>query len=123
RGRVRLLRKHRDTFTLPGFVPGAFTLGLCAGPLVGLLSAWLMAAYLGCVGLYALLVLAVSAGISWKARDVRLLPWTPLVFLAVHLGAGWGILLEALRPGRPPDRTRLPQPVPKPAPTVTRRDA
>lgn len=119
RGRVRLLRKHPDTFTLPGFVPAAFTLGLLLGPVLGLFSIWLLAAYLGAIGLYAAMVLATSVGISVKARDVRSLAWSPLVFLAVHAGAGAGILLEWLKPEKPPARVRRPQT----AETTTRRAA
>jgi succinoglycan biosynthesis protein ExoA len=100
RGRVRLLRKHRETFTPLGFVPALFVLGLLAGPLLAGLSSVLAAVYLGSLAFYTAAVLAGSLGIAWKARDWRLLPWCPPVFLAIHLGAGAGILLESLKPGR-----------------------
>ena len=32
RGRIRLLRKHPETFSLPGFVPAAFLAGVVLGP-------------------------------------------------------------------------------------------
>jgi succinoglycan biosynthesis protein ExoA len=111
RGRVRLLRKHPDTFTLPGFIPAMFTLGLLLGPLLGWLSPWQRAAYLGCIGLYAAVVLVTSLTIAVKVRDIRGFFWSPLVFLAVHLGAGMGILLEWLKPQKPPARPALLQPV------------
>lgn len=104
RGRVRLARKHRETFSFPGFVPAFFTLGLLTGPLLGLVSFWLMAAYLGVVGLYLVLVLGTSLQLGIRQHDVRVACWAPLVFLAVHIGAGTGILLETLRRGRPPRR-------------------
>jgi succinoglycan biosynthesis protein ExoA len=94
RGRVRLLRKHPDTFTLPGFVPGLFLLGLLVGPLLAFLGPWLAAAYLGSVGLYAATVLLISLALG--LRSPRLLRWLPLVFVTIHVGAGAGILLEAL---------------------------
>ena len=94
RGRVRLFRKHPDTFTLGGFVPGLFLLGLLAGPVFALFSPWLTAAYLGSVGLYAATVLLVSTALC--LRSPRLLAWLPLVFVTVHVGAGAGILLESL---------------------------
>ncbi len=100
RGRVRLLRKHRETFSLGCFVPAAFVLGLVAGPVVSLLSPWLAGAYVGGVGVYLLAVLLASLSLTLKARDVRLLPWLPLVFLAIHLGAGSGILLEGVAGAR-----------------------
>jgi succinoglycan biosynthesis protein ExoA len=109
RGRVRLLRKHPDTFTLPGFVPAAFTLGLLFGLALGLFSSWLMAGYLSCLGLYTAIVLMASAAVGVKARDFRSFAWAPLVFLAVHLGAGTGILLEWLKPQRPPEKVTRPQ--------------
>ena len=33
RGRARLLRKYPDTFSVGGFLPAAFLLGLAIGPL------------------------------------------------------------------------------------------
>jgi hypothetical protein len=94
RGRVRLLRKHPDTFTLPGFLPGPFLFGLFVGPLFAFLSPWLAAAYLGSVVLYAATVLLVSLGLG--LRSPRLLAWLPLVFATIHVGAGAGILLESI---------------------------
>ncbi len=94
RGRVRLLRKHPETFGVGCFVPAAFVLGLVGGPLVALLSPWLAAAYAVGVGVYLLAVLLASLFLTAKARDLRLLPWLPLVFMAIHVGAGTGILLE-----------------------------
>jgi hypothetical protein len=94
RGRVRLLRKHPDTFTLPGFVPALFMLGLLVGPALAATSKWLAAAYLAGLALYTATVLLVSLAISARARSPRLLPWLPLVFSTIHCGAGAGILLE-----------------------------
>lgn len=94
RGRVRLFRKHRETLTLPCFVPGVFLLGLALGPVLSLFSVWLAAAYLGCVGLYAAAILAGSALIALKTTDRAMLPWVPLVLVTIHLGAGWGIVSE-----------------------------
>jgi succinoglycan biosynthesis protein ExoA len=96
RGRVRLLRKHPDTFTLPGFVPALFLLGLLSGPLLALFSKWLAIAYLAGVAIYVTTVLLASLAIVLRARSPRLLPWLPPVFGAIHCGAGAGILLEFL---------------------------
>jgi succinoglycan biosynthesis protein ExoA len=98
RGRVRLLRKHPDTFTLPGFVPGLFVLGLLIGPLAALLSPWLAVMFLAGLGVYTGAVLSVSLGLG--LRSPRLVPWLPLVFGAIHTGAGAGILLELLNSRR-----------------------
>ncbi len=121
RGRVRLLRKHRDTFTLPGFVPSLFVGGLLAGPLLALLSPWLGLMYAGCLTLYVLLLLIASTSIAWRERDPGMLFLSPLVFLAVHVGAGTGILLELLRPGKPP--MRVPGVRVQPEPVAARRAA
>jgi succinoglycan biosynthesis protein ExoA len=94
RGRVRLLRKHPDTFSVSGFLPAAFVLGLLAGPLLVWLSLWLGVMYGSALLLYASLVGAVSVLSAVRARDTRLLPWLPLVFLTIHVGAGCGILQE-----------------------------
>jgi succinoglycan biosynthesis protein ExoA len=119
RGRVRLLRKHPETFGLGCFAPAAFVLGLIAGPAVAWLSPWLAALYAGCVGLYALVVALASLGLALKARDARRLPWLPLVFLAIHIGAGAGILLEGIAGvGR-----RAALPVPEPVLLPERRAA
>ncbi|HEX5270013.1 MAG TPA: glycosyltransferase family 2 protein [Gemmataceae bacterium] len=100
RGRVRLLRKHPETFSAGCFVPAAFLLGLVAGPAAALLSPWLAAAYAGAVGVYLLAVILASLCLTVKTRDARLLPWLPAVFVAIHLGAGAGILLEAVAGAR-----------------------
>jgi succinoglycan biosynthesis protein ExoA len=93
RGRTRLLRKHRDTFSVGGFLPAAFLLGLLLGPLVAWLLPPLWFVYGGVVALYALAVLGTSAALA--LRESALLPLLPPVFLAVHFGAGAGVLWEA----------------------------
>ncbi len=96
RGRVRLLRKHPTTFSLSCFLPALFVLGVLLGPLAAALSSALALLYGGALGLYALVVLLTSLSIAVKARDLRLLPWLPLAFLAIHFGAGGGILAEVV---------------------------
>ena len=105
RGRIRLARKHRDTISPAGLIPALFVCGLLLGPLLALFSHWLAAAYLGSLALYAMTVLLASVSVASKARDLRLLPFAPLVFPAIHVGAGTGMMLELLRPGKPPERT------------------
>jgi succinoglycan biosynthesis protein ExoA len=102
RGRVRLLRKHRDSFSLPGFVPAAFLAGVVCGPLLALWSAWLGLLYAGVLGAYTLAIMVHSLVLAVRARELALLPLLPPVFLAVHFGAGAGLWWEALRgSGRP----------------------
>src|SRR5581483_1586014 len=98
RGRVRLCRKHPDTFSLGSFVPGAFLLGLVLGPVLALHFWWLALVYLGCVSLYALALSVACLGIAVKSTDHEMLPWLPVVFPTIHLGAGWGIVRELVAP-------------------------
>ncbi len=96
RGRVRLLRKHPDTFTVPGFAPAAFLLGMGIGPMLAQVLPPLAAAYVGAVGAYLLTVLLTSLALAVKARQPRWVVWLPLVFGVIHVGAGVGILHEVL---------------------------
>jgi succinoglycan biosynthesis protein ExoA len=94
RGRVRLLHKHPETFSPLCLAPGMWVLGLVLGPALAWFSSWLAAIYLSVIGLYALIVAGVSMKLAWRERDPGLLPWLPLVFAAIHCGAGTGILQE-----------------------------
>lgn len=96
RGRVRLLRKHPDTFTWPCFLPGILWAGLIGGAAVAWLTPWLAWLYAAGLGMYTATVLSFSLYLACKTRDFRMLPWLPPVFLTIHAGAGYGILLEAL---------------------------
>jgi succinoglycan biosynthesis protein ExoA len=96
RGRVRLLRKHPTTFSFGCFLPALFVLGVLLGSLVAALSSAIALLYAGTLAVYALAIASTSLSIALKARDLRLLPWLPLAFLAIHFGAGGGILTEAV---------------------------
>lgn len=102
RGRVRLLRKHPETFSLPGFVPAAFLAGVVLGPLLACWSSLLGMLYLGVLGLYGAVVLLYSLVLAARQRDLRLLPLFPLVFPTIHAGAGAGVWLELLSRRREP---------------------
>jgi hypothetical protein len=100
RGRVRLLRKHPATLSLGILLPFMFTLGLIGGLPLGFAASWLAAVYLAAVATYTAAVLLGSIWIAARLRNGRLLFWLPPVFVAVHLGAGLGMLLELLSPRR-----------------------
>jgi succinoglycan biosynthesis protein ExoA len=95
RGRIRLLRKHRDTASFSCLLPAILLCGLAIGPLT-LFSLWLLAFYLGGLGLYAMIVVSFSIALAWRARQSQLFPWLLLVFPSVHLGAGFGLLQEII---------------------------
>jgi succinoglycan biosynthesis protein ExoA len=94
RGRVRLLRKHRETFSPGGFIPAAWLAGLAVGPLVSLAWPPLWWVYGGAIATYLTIVAATSVSIAARDREPRLLGWLPLVFLTVHAGSGWGVIAE-----------------------------
>lgn len=104
-GRMRLFRKHPDTFSWGSFAPAPFVLGLALGPLLFLGGTWASLLFVAPVALYLACVLTVSVSLAAWQRDLRLLPWLPLVFATVHIGAGVGILREFLRGLLPRRRT------------------
>jgi succinoglycan biosynthesis protein ExoA len=95
-GRVRLLRKHPRTFSLPGFIPAAFLAGVFAGPLLAFWSSLLAVLYVGVLGIYGAALLLGSLSLCVRQREVRLLPFLPLVFMTIHAGAGAGVWCELL---------------------------
>lgn len=109
RGRVRLLRKYPETFSIPGFLPAAFLLGVGAGPLLAWLSPWFGLIYAAVLLLYASIVGLVSVQSAVRAKDARLLTWLPLVLGTIHAGAGFGLLQELMsRPRRRPAKMARP---------------
>jgi succinoglycan biosynthesis protein ExoA len=97
RGRVRLLRKHLETFSLPGFIPAAFLLGVLTGPFLAAMWPVLWWVYGSVMGIYLLVLLSFSAGLSMRERTLRMFPLAAAAFSTIHAGAGWGILVEMLR--------------------------
>ena len=100
RGRVRLVRKHPETFSPGGFIPAVWLAGLALGPVACLAWPPLWWIYTGAIALYTAVVLAASTSLALRHREPRFLAWLPLVFATVHAGSGWGILSELLRAGR-----------------------
>ncbi len=100
RGRVRLLRKHPETFSLGSILPGLFVAGVLLGPFAGLAWMPLATVYFAVMLLYATILLAGSTVVASHAKDYRLIFWLPLVFATVHVGSGVGLLWELLRPAR-----------------------
>ena len=96
RGRIRLWRKHPETFSLKTLIPGVFVTGLVAGPILPLIEPRLLIVYWSCLLLYLVVVLLVSAEIAVRRCDWRLMAWLPAVFATIHVSAGVGILQETL---------------------------
>jgi succinoglycan biosynthesis protein ExoA len=97
RGRMRLFRKHPDTFSLGSFAPALWLAGLFLGPLAGLAYVPLWWIYLGSVAIYLAAVVSASIQVAWQHCEARFLLLAPVVLVTVHAGTGWGVLGEALK--------------------------
>ena len=85
RGRVRLWRKHPETFSFGILPPPMLVAGLIAGLPLSFAASWLAMIYLVAVVLYSAVVLAASASTALRLRSPRLCCWLPLVFLTIHV--------------------------------------
>jgi len=97
RGRVRLVRKHRDAFSLGQIVPAGLLAWLALGGVVSLFSGRVAAVYLAALAFYLCVVVAFSATLAAR-YGLRHLFLAPPVYLAIHLGLGAGSLSEFLFP-------------------------
>jgi len=96
RGRVRLLRKHADTFSLNSLMPAMFLAFLIFGGIAMCLLPILRIPYFALAGTYLAIILAFSVMLSAKAKKIQLLWMMPCVFGAIHFGAAWGSLKELM---------------------------
>jgi succinoglycan biosynthesis protein ExoA len=117
-GRVRLLRKHPETFSALGFAPlwlllfclfGGAILAItplltyrvdAAGTVakvIGELAEWWSVAYGSVLALYFFTTFATSVQLAVAEKKWRLLPRTMAVFPTVHFGAAYGMLREFVR--------------------------
>jgi len=94
RGRVRLARKHPETFSWRAFLPLAFFVGAIAGLPLCFLANWLAMIYLSVLACYAAAILLASCVMTLQEKDARLLVWLPVVFLTLHLGSAAGLFVE-----------------------------
>jgi succinoglycan biosynthesis protein ExoA len=94
RGRIRFLRKHPSSLSLGTLLPGVLVVSVVFGVGLSPVSPWLALGYLGLLLLYASAVLTGAALTAVRARDLALLPWLPLILVAIHFGAGIGLVLE-----------------------------
>ena len=94
RGRIRLLRKHPDTFSLSCLIPLVFVIALLAGAAAGLVWAQAAMAIGAVLAVYAALVLSTSLAIAARQRSPAMFLWLPLIFVTIHIASGTGMLLE-----------------------------
>lgn len=96
RGRARLMLKHPKTVSLGPLVPAAFLISVGASLALSFFSLWAAATWFGIMLTYAITVIATGCRLAWQAREARLALLFPGVFLAIHSGAGWGVLSELI---------------------------
>ena len=109
RGRGQLLAHAPETFRLAFVVPSMLVAYL--GALAVLWACGLATGLtLAPVALYAVLVVANAAKVSWTLRNVPALPTAGLLTVVVHLSYGAGLICGWLRPGHEPGRSPLGDP-------------
>ncbi|MDR2441336.1 MAG: glycosyltransferase family 2 protein [Planctomycetaceae bacterium] len=96
RGRIKLFRKHRETFSLKSFGLGFFVLGVILGLLLCWIHPVLSNIYVFVLCLYIFTVLIESVRITILNRHFAVLFFLPIVFISIHFGFGFGILCEFL---------------------------
>lgn len=94
RGRVRLLRKHKDTFSLKSLAPAALLAGVVLGGVAAIFIPVLQIPYLLVVGTYLAIVFGFAISSAIAARTLSFLWLVPMVVFAIHFGAGYGLLKE-----------------------------
>jgi succinoglycan biosynthesis protein ExoA len=94
RGRVRFSRKHPGTWGLGTLIPALLVLFVILGGMAAAFIPGLRLLYALVLAIYGATLLLSAARIAWTNRDWGLLVKVPLVFVALHVGAGIGILAE-----------------------------
>ena len=98
RGRIRLLRKHSDTFSWKTLIPLLLVLYILAFPLMIWTPAPWNALYLSGLAIYLLTVIGTSIACAIRDRRLSHMVWLPWVFLVIHTASGWGLLRETVLP-------------------------
>lgn len=98
RGRIRLWRKHRETFSIKSFIPAAWLVYMALFPVSVFLPEPVRVMYWIGFGSYFVAILIASVLTANRHQRLALLRWLPLVFLTIHTGAAFGLLSELFRP-------------------------
>ncbi|QDU55673.1 glycosyltransferase family 2 protein [Aeoliella mucimassa] len=96
RGRVRLARKHAGMWGLGSLIPACLVLYLIIGAVASLLlnHAWIP--YVVGLSIYLAAVATSGLIIALQQHSLAMLYRVPVVLATVHIGAGWGVLVELL---------------------------
>ncbi|MGC2637991.1 MAG: glycosyltransferase family 2 protein [Acidobacteriaceae bacterium] len=101
RGRIRLMRKHPDTFSKATLAPLALLLALAVVPLAWMLLPRMAAGILSVpAALFAAIVAVASLQLAFRHGIAS--AWrAPRIFTAIYCGLGVGLLAEILMPAKP----------------------
>jgi succinoglycan biosynthesis protein ExoA len=94
RGRARLLLKHPETLSVPPLVPALWLLGLAVAFALGLVAPPFAAVFCLTALAYVAVTSLAAACLAVGRGAAPLAPLLPGAFLAIHVGAGWGVLAE-----------------------------
>ncbi|MDR1493863.1 MAG: glycosyltransferase family 2 protein [Planctomycetaceae bacterium] len=98
RGRIRLAKKHRSSFSLKMFLPALMFLGLITGGLLSFFSPIVYSCYIAVVIFYAGIVMLESLRLALTRRFAAGIVLLPIVFLTIHTASGIGELTELWTP-------------------------
>jgi len=94
RGRCRFTNKHPQAFSLAQAIPPVFLLWLVVGTIGSMFSGSMAQIFLWSIGLYVTIVVATSIDLSLR-HGWRHALTAPMVYLTIHIGLGYGFLVEA----------------------------
>lgn len=97
RGRLRLLRKHPETFSPLGFAPAAFLAFVVLGLGLAFCSKAFAIIYVSLIAVYLTVVAGYSCTLAFENRRWDLIGWLPAIFVTLHAGAGAGVIRELFR--------------------------
>lgn len=100
RGRMRLLRKHPDTWSLKTTIPAFFVVGLIGGLVASFFFSWCAWIYAATLLVYAMIIAVGSIQASRDVSSWKAAIWLPVILVLIHIASGWGQLIELVRPVR-----------------------
>ncbi|MDR1384692.1 MAG: glycosyltransferase family 2 protein [Planctomycetaceae bacterium] len=98
RGRIRLAKKHRDSFSFKMFLPALMILGVLIGGVLSFLSPLAYWGYIAALILYMMIVGLESLRLVFINRFAAGIVLLPIIFLTIHAASGIGELAELLTP-------------------------
>ena len=98
RGRIRLAKKHPKSFSWKMFLPALLILGIIIGGVLSFFSTPIAFIYFSVFALYIAIIALESMRLSIAYRFPQGVVLFPLVFPAIHFGAGFGELVEMVTP-------------------------